>query len=458
VPAEQPEVGETWTNRGPDGRTTVGVITQVDGEAVWLAARNGRTAAVPIRSLRLNWNYDPAVQTVGHYPCSEVGCAERAFFLEGTSWRCVRHVEGSLAPVTGQELQDAQRAGEGLQECPTCTLSLNDSDRQSRTCPRCHALWQVIHNLQPSRFSIAVTNAVKEARKRGMDADTLYIAASMWSSVVTDNRSASPTDVVTRGAPGGRDTTYCGVRALETPNPFSILIFRMAHRARVIRRSDSTIFTHCGEQDGHIALVGSGGVVEATPEDLASDYVAWSSLPSISSLWADVTAEDIRELSTYTDTGQILKVQLSGNSPVLIEILFHDFLANWTPLPESVAPKVSSFWYQKGCTVLVREVHLGANPPHAEVLADAGSRRIYVRELLLQWTERPNPGPIPAEVGEEWTTKDDQPIDIQSIDTENNIAFVSIDNGRRCLVTARDFEGWVKVVRKTFWDRLNDDD
>lgn len=457
MPAEQPEVGETWSNRGPDGRVTSAVVSAVDRDVAWLAARNGRTAAIPIRSLLLTWNYDPSVPAVEYHQCSEAGCEERAFFLDALSWHCVRHVDGSLAPVTDQEVQGMQRPSEGLTECPTCARTLDESDRQNRICPRCRANWLVIHNLQPSRFSIAVTNAVRDARKQGKDADTLYISTSMWGSVITDNRNASPNDVVLRGAPGGRDTTYCGIRALATSSPFSILIFRNAHRAKVVRRSDSTVFTHCGEQDGRIALVGNGGALEVSPEELATDYVAWSSLPSISTLWADATAESIREISTYTDVGQILKVQLSEGTPVIIEVLFHDFLTDWTPIPESAAPSVGSFWEGTRGIGLVREVDLKSVPPYARLLVSEGTRLVYLRELLNQWVSIVHPGPLTVEVTDEWETRDGEPIEVLSLQPEDAIAFASINSGPRKLVTAKDFASWVKVERKTFWDRLNDD-
>lgn len=152
VPANQPAIGETWLSTAVDGTRSFGVVVEIDVRAqrAILMGRAGRTVAVNLNIMRLNWKY--AVRP-HEGPCAKA-CSNPAVVrnLQG-EWVCLEHTtrnQGILLPgdsVPNGVISDTH--------CPACDRKVDGAAYSAfyiaeefllNRCP-CGAQWCILRSM-----------------------------------------------------------------------------------------------------------------------------------------------------------------------------------------------------------------------------------------------------------------------------------------------------------------------
>lgn len=153
MPADNPQVGETWEWNDPmQGRNVRAVVIALGTDGLRLMARTGKRTALPLRSFIQMWRfYAPEPEP---HLCSHDGCENIAFFRNyAEDWICQEHVPFN----TSVALPTETVVSEDLRqlECPECEsaqveqgdlVSNQSRERtyQHQSCRNCNASWFLV--------------------------------------------------------------------------------------------------------------------------------------------------------------------------------------------------------------------------------------------------------------------------------------------------------------------------
>lgn len=210
MPFNDPRVGELWEMRDIEGRAVRGVVADVTSTAITLVSLTGNRSRVPPRSLNLAWAYVSAPRTA--YNCARRSCDQQAVFRyyrgQSPEYACARHMpvgtRGELLPDQPDAPGQPSREVTAPTPCPQCThlepvevladpnatgLDLPPPEASEWTCPLCSARWILIITRPDVNYGThwqmtALTAARNRAMRQGHEVVSVQTSASTFGVIL----------------------------------------------------------------------------------------------------------------------------------------------------------------------------------------------------------------------------------------------------------------------------------
>lgn len=462
-----PSVGEVWRTTGPDGRSTVGVIVDYypAEESVVLLGRTGKTARMPVRSLRMSWKLIHEAN-LSHI-CSEHGCQEIAYLHYAGQWRCHRHLRpNEVAAVMGEDrvpAPDEQAAADSevryeqpLATCPVCGSSVSGKNR----CTSCGCRWKAIHpDVHRDVLVDVVTRLQRLWRSERAQANIIRVAPEHMGAV-TDNSARDRREAIIRGSPGGEEPTLCGITVVPGNHPPTILLAEPPQDRSYIHTPTSKLLVRRGQTYYEFATGMPHGRDDVRPwaQVVPQTLSHWRSL-RVSGESFQVTGHDIGRDGCLYLLGQ------DRSDRMLLSKLAEDYVR----FDRADAPKTGSIWLLRGATRLTVVVgvqmqgdlpyvttRLASEDPLLKVTPRTQS--VPLTDLWRNYDEQSDGPPvIRAEIGDEWETADGELVYVVHTHPDTGIVRVTVE-GETFDTMARAFDEMTKVERMSAFDRLMGDD
>ena len=122
MPADNPQLGETWSMLDPSGNKVEAVLIALSRDQARLISRNGRRITIPLVSLTSQhlWHFE--AESPETLPCSRPNCPSIAYLrylsLEGETWVCPSHIPAGALTFFPQD--DVSVPMDTI-SCPCCS-------------------------------------------------------------------------------------------------------------------------------------------------------------------------------------------------------------------------------------------------------------------------------------------------------------------------------------------------
>ena len=427
VPANDPQVGETWqlgNNFGDPAE--LAVIVETTDNRITLVSRLGRRLAVPRQSYGM-WTFVRDAPTNVH-GCFQTGCGAQAWLrtpeisrdgsVRRWRWVCGMHVvvgNQVLLPSDNPDEVEAAR----LDECPACgSPRHNPADVPEglpfsvRSCLRCNRLWTLLIG-------------------QGSEADGVNLGENI------------------------RDV----VEALESEGEYQVRvrIGRVAFAA--LRRAVGRL----GMDPGHPHLVGTQLIRDdsfGSNNAVCIAYLAHE-VRGVQRLGGQPSSDDAQtnppviDIEPTGSTPNPVARQATGAESIL-EAEDERILETIDRIATSPQPRKDDVWWE-------REQNMPATITKVDGEMISFRRRDGLTGTLAKerfQTDYRTDAPTPkCKVGEEWEDSQGTSIIVTEVDTDSACIYVRNPNGSPFVIPVWEFgDNYKKLERKTVYERLLDDD